>query len=263
MANPDSLLNGQGETLDPIFKPDGTVLLKAAGAAIAVAGATDDSAPQLVQDYPGQYTLTPTGLTLQQGTGTLAAATYYYRVSAITTSGETLACSEVGLTIGATTGVILTWDAMPGATGYRVYGRSTGAELFIAEVSGTALTYTDSGSITPTGALPTANTARIVTATDPVKPATGTVATVASSASSVTLLAANASRKGATITNDSSALLYVKLAASAASTSSYTVVLAGAAAAPFSYFECPFGYTGEIRGIWASATGNARVTELV
>lgn len=143
-----------------------------------------------------------------------------------------------------------------------MYGRATGAELFIAEVSGTTLTYTDSGAITPTGALPTANTARIVTATDPVKPATGTLANVAASASSVTLLAANAARKGAMITNDSSALLYVKLAASAASTTSYTVVLAGAAAAPFVYYEVPFGFAGEIRGIWASATGNARVTEL-
>lgn len=95
-----------------------------------------------------------------------------------------------------------------------------------------------------------------------VKPATGTVTSVAGSASSVTLLAANTARKGATITNDSSALLYVKLAASAASTSAYTVVLAGAASAPFAYFEVPFGYSGEIRGIWASATGNGRVTEL-
>jgi hypothetical protein len=92
---------------------------------------------------------------------------------------------------------------------------------------------------------------------------TGTVSSVASSASSVTLLAANTLRKGATITNDSTQVLYVKLAASAASTSSYTVALAGAASAPFAYYECPYAYSGEIRGIWASANGNARVTELV
>jgi hypothetical protein len=91
---------------------------------------------------------------------------------------------------------------------------------------------------------------------------TGTVTSVASSASSVTILAANADRKGATITNDSSEVLYLKLAASAASTSSYTVTLAGASSAPFVYYECPYSYTGEIRGIWASADGNARITEL-
>jgi hypothetical protein len=257
MANPDSIFNGQGETLDPIVRPDGEVFLKAAGARIPVPSATDDSAPELVQIYPHDYTLTPTGLALAQGTGTLAAATYFYRVSAITAVGETLACAEVGLAIGATTGVDLTWDAMPGATGYRVYGRSTGAELFIAEISGTTLAYTDSGAITPTGALPTANTARIATAVDPVKASTGTVSSVASSASSVVILAANALRKGATVYNDSTQILYLKLAASAASSSSYTVQMASGA-----YYEVPFSYSGELRGIWASANGNARVTEL-
>lgn len=84
---------------------------------------------------------------------------------------------------------------------------------------------------------------------------------VASSASNVTLLAASNSRKGATITNDSSAVLYIKLGATA-STTSYTVTLAGSASAPFAYYEVPFGYVGIIDGIWASATGNARITEL-
>lgn len=91
---------------------------------------------------------------------------------------------------------------------------------------------------------------------------TATVTTVASSASSVSLLASNLSRKGATITNDSSAVMYIKLGATA-STSSYTVTLAGAGAAPFSYYEVPFGYVGAIDAIWASATGNARITEIV
>lgn len=93
------------------------------------------------------------------------------------------------------------------------------------------------------------------------KAATATLSNVASSATSVTLLAANAARIGATFTNDSSALLYIKFGTTA-STTSYTVVLAGAASAPFSYYEVPAGYTGRIDGIWASATGNARVTEI-
>lgn len=93
------------------------------------------------------------------------------------------------------------------------------------------------------------------------KAATATLSNVAGSATSVTLLAANSGRIGATITNDSSAVLYVKFGTTA-STTSYTVVLAGAAAAPFSYYEVPAGYTGRMDGIWASATGNARVTEI-
>jgi hypothetical protein len=88
------------------------------------------------------------------------------------------------------------------------------------------------------------------------KAATGTQTTVAASVSNVTLLAANSSRLGATIYNDSTAILYIRLQASA-STSNFTVKLF-----PDDYYEVPFGYTGIIDGVWASATGNARVTEI-
>lgn len=79
---------------------------------------------------------------------------------------------------------------------------------------------------------------------------------VAGSASSVSLLASNANRLGATIYNDSTVNLYVRLG-STASTSNFTVKLA-----PGDYYEVPFNYTGAIDGIWDSATGNARITEL-
>lgn len=91
--------------------------------------------------------------------------------------------------------------------------------------------------------------------------ATATLSNVAASATSVTLLSSNTARIGATITNDSSSVVYIKFGTTA-STTSYTVVLAGAASAPFSYYEVPAGYNGRIDGIWASATGNARITEL-
>lgn len=93
------------------------------------------------------------------------------------------------------------------------------------------------------------------------KASTATLSNVAASASNVTLLSANTARIGATITNDSSALVYIKFGTTA-STTSYTVVLAGAASAPFSYYEVPAGYTGRIDAIWASAAGNARITEI-
>jgi hypothetical protein len=79
---------------------------------------------------------------------------------------------------------------------------------------------------------------------------------VAGSASSVTLLAANLSRTGATIFNDSTASLYVKFG-STASTTSFTVRLF-----TNDYYEVPAGYNGIITGIWASASGAARITEL-
>lgn len=90
---------------------------------------------------------------------------------------------------------------------------------------------------------------------------TATLSNVASSASSVTLLAANASRKGATIVNDSASVLYVKFGA-AASATSYSYYLPGlnASSVPAT-LEVPFRCTDIITGIWVSATGSARVTE--
>lgn len=92
----------------------------------------------------------------------------------------------------------------------------------------------------------------------PVQVASASLSNVASSATAVTLLASNASRNHATIVNDSTSALYVKMGA-AASTTSYTVkLLAG------DTYETPQGvvYTGQITGIWAAANGAARVTEL-
>lgn len=90
---------------------------------------------------------------------------------------------------------------------------------------------------------------------------TPTASNVASSATSVTLLASNANRKMAVITNESTAVLYVKLGA-AASATSYTYKL-GAGDAAEILPEQNYIYTGIIDGIWASANGAARVTEFV
>lgn len=90
-----------------------------------------------------------------------------------------------------------------------------------------------------------------------VRPTTGTVTSVAGSATNVTLLASNTSRLGVVIYNDSTAILYVKFAATASTTSfTYKVFAEGALTVPA---PC---YTGSIHGIWASATGSARITEL-
>jgi hypothetical protein len=72
----------------------------------------------------------------------------------------------------------------------------------------------------------------------------------------VTCLASNANRLGASIYNDSTAILYAKFGATA-STTSFTQRIEGGGT-----YEIPFGYTGIIDCIWASATGSARTTEL-
>ena len=86
---------------------------------------------------------------------------------------------------------------------------------------------------------------------------TSAVTTVAASATSVSLLASNANRIAAIITNDGSSVCYVKLGATA-SAISYTYRLTANSAV-----VVDGQYTGAIDGIWGgAATGNARITEL-
>lgn len=85
--------------------------------------------------------------------------------------------------------------------------------------------------------------------------AVSVLSTVAGSASSVTVLAANTDRVRCVVVNDSSAILYLK-EGTTASTSSFTYKLSAGDTVIID------DYTGKLDGIWASATGNARVTEL-
>jgi hypothetical protein len=84
---------------------------------------------------------------------------------------------------------------------------------------------------------------------------TATLANVAGSASSVTLQASNSGRLRLVIVNDSESILRVKYGSTASATS-------------FTYQLAPFAtlteemYTGIVTGIWDSATGSARMTEL-
>ena len=89
------------------------------------------------------------------------------------------------------------------------------------------------------------------------KAGTATLSNVSSSASNGTLLASNADRIGVLVFNDSTAVLYLKYGTTA-SASSYSVKMEAG-----SYWEMPQPiYTGQLDGIWASANGAARVTEL-
>lgn len=85
---------------------------------------------------------------------------------------------------------------------------------------------------------------------------TETLANVAASASSVTVLASNSSRRQATFFNDSTSAVYIKLGATA-STTSFTYKL-------FAYQTLELTnpvYQGVVDAIWDSATGSMRVTE--
>lgn len=88
---------------------------------------------------------------------------------------------------------------------------------------------------------------------------TSTVTSVAASVTSVPLLTPRTTRAQALFYNDSTATLYLKVGATA-STSSFTVKIA-----PGGYYELPAAggvYTGAIDGIWDAAAGAVLVTEV-
>lgn len=99
----------------------------------------------------------------------------------------------------------------------------------------------------------------VTTASDQLGSSTSSVTSVAASATNVTLLAANAARRRIVVVNDStSATMYMKLGATA-STTSYTYKLN-----PGDVYESPVQpvFTGQIDAIWSAAVGSARITEL-
>jgi len=83
-----------------------------------------------------------------------------------------------------------------------------------------------------------------------------TTGNVASSATVVTIAAANNARKMICIYNDSTSTLFLKMG-SAASATSYSVEIEAAG-----YYEMS-NYKGIYTGLWSSANGYARVTEVV
>lgn len=88
------------------------------------------------------------------------------------------------------------------------------------------------------------------------EPGTAALTQPAQSATTVTVLAANAIRRGFVIVNDSAADLYLAFAATA-TTTAFTKKLG-----PGQEWERRGGYSGVISGIWSAAGGGAaRVTE--
>jgi hypothetical protein len=102
---------------------------------------------------------TPGSSTSTSG-GTLAAATYSYKVTALTPYGETTpSVAKTQATTGTTSTVTITWSAVTNATGYKVYGRVAGVERHLVTLPA-VLTWTDTGANGGNAQPPTVNTAR-------------------------------------------------------------------------------------------------------
>jgi hypothetical protein len=95
------------------------------------------------------------GTTSSSG-GTLAAGTYFWKITAINASGETVGSNEVtATTTGATSSQPLSWVAITGSTGFKVYrGTVAGAENVLVTTLGLVTSYTDTGSAGTAGTVP-------------------------------------------------------------------------------------------------------------
>lgn len=129
--------------------------------------------PGLIKTYDAGYISAPVQNALATATtgGTLAAGAYFYVVTALGVPaawppssagviGETVASNEQTITTtGSTSENTVSWAAVPGATGYKVYrGTAAGGENVYFSV-GTATSFVDTGAAGSAGTPPVASTA--------------------------------------------------------------------------------------------------------
>lgn len=188
-------------------------------------------------------------VTANAGSGTLAVSLASVPSHAVTNAGTFAVQSSVADGANTVEGAVADAAVSAGATGsisakLRAISRDIVANIVLA--AGSAI-------IGKVGIDQTSGQNIVKT----IRSATGTQSSVASSATDVTILASNANRLGASVYNDSTAILYLLLANATSSATAHSVQMQAGA-----YFEVPAQYTGVIKGIWASATGSARVTEM-
>lgn len=119
--------------------------------------ADGDSMAVIITGGQGDAPAIPTGAQFGTG-GTLTAATYVYKNTYVKDGVESaLSAASANIVIGAgtTNRIEVTVSAVAGASAYRVYGRTGGSFLFIAEITAPTVLYNDTGSVTPSGAAPT------------------------------------------------------------------------------------------------------------
>lgn len=158
-ALPKTLLDWVTNGVHSFMAACGTKVKKQSGNTfVEITGSvSNDIIEALIYPCSIGYANKPDNLVAVKTTGTLAIGKYYYRVTAVTTTGETDPSDEVMCELTSQGGVIITWAKVDKATGYKVFGRSQAGELHMSTL-GNVLTWTDDGSITPSGAMPTSNT---------------------------------------------------------------------------------------------------------
>jgi hypothetical protein len=145
-------VNASGETL---ASTEAVISVGGSGSVISitvawapVAGATGYNV--YGRTIAGELKMTPTAI----------VGTSFVDNGSVTPSGALPSSNTTGTTTGSVT---LAWSAISGATGYNVYGRTAGVELKMTPTPISALTFTDTGSVTPSGALPAGGFATTIT----------------------------------------------------------------------------------------------------
>lgn len=145
----------------PLFTPGAAeaarnpvVVYNAADGSGRTFGATIESMPTTRPAAPAAPTVaaSATGGTIGSGVGV------QYSVTAVDNGIESLPSALSTLTTtggGSTNSINITVPTVAGAEFYNIYGRASGSQLFIltVELSSTSV-FTDSGAITPAGAVP-------------------------------------------------------------------------------------------------------------
>lgn len=189
------------------------------------------------------------------------------RLVGVTGSEGSKTVTEVMGTAGSAGAAVVTVQGVASMTPVQVGDNSgsltvdapVGTPVFVRLSDGSSAISTLPVSLASVPSHAVTNAGTFAVQNTPPAASTATLANVAASASSVTLQASNSSRLGWVVYNDSEATLYGKFG-STASTTSYTFKLG-----PFESYELQVTgcrYTGIVTGIWDSATGAARVTEL-
>lgn len=91
---------------------------------------------------------------------------------------------------------------------------------------------------------------------------TVTEVVIPASTTPISILSANANRKGFSVLNTSNGILYLKMTAyTANANNAQAVAESSIRLTANALYECPVPYTGAVFGVFASSNGNARIAE--
>ena len=132
--------------------------------------AADQTKPQTIFGTALLQNTTPIGAPTQTAPstattgGSIAAGTYYYKVTTLDGAQESVGSNEESqTTTGATSTVTINWGAVSGATGYKIYrGSAAGAENLLIATVGPSTSYTETGGETTSAASPPATAPSVI-----------------------------------------------------------------------------------------------------